>query len=439
MDSTVNEIIQFALESDVKFVRLGFCDIFGVQKNISIMADRLKDVFTDGVSFDAQAIRGFADTTNSDLLLYPDPVTLRVLPWRPGPGRVVRFYCDIQNPDGSPFAQDTRLILQRVLEHCAALSLTPKVGVECEFYLFKTDEEGEPTNQTLDHGGYLDISPLDKGEDIRREVCLTLEEMGIAPETSHHERGPGQNEVDFRFSDALGCVDDFQTFKSVVKSIATRNGLFASFLPKPIANMPGSGLHINLSLGFGGQNLFSNLDANGPSTAGSFVAGVLDHASEMTLFLNQLGNSYERLGEHGAPKYVSWSHQNHSQLIRVLAVGNEQARMELRSPDPACNPYLAFALIIAAGLDGIERSLDLPPAVNTDLQLTEAAANSNLALLPDSLETAITLAKHSDFVRSVLGDELFERFIALKEAESGEYTYAANNARYFEDYNFKVV
>lgn len=437
MDSTVSEVLQFTRESDVKFVRLGFSDILGVQKNISIMAEELPQAFAQGVSFDAHAIAGFTDITRSDLFLLPDPVTLTVLPWRPGPGQVVRFYCDILEPDGRPFAQDTRLALKRVLERAEAMSLAPQVGAECEFYLFRTDEAGEPTMLPLDGGSYLDIAPLDKGEDIRREICLTLEEMGIAPEASHHEQGPGQNEVDFRFSDALTCADNLMTFKSVVKSIASRNGLFASFMPKPLADKAGNGLHVNISLSSGGHNLFEGAGQGGQGTAEHFIAGILGRTPEMTLFLNQLANSYERLGEYEAPRYISWSHQNRSQLVRIPAAGAEKARMELRSPDPALNPYLAFALIIAAGLDGIERQAELPPPVDADLYHAEAAAG--LATLPESLEQAIGLASGSDFVRSVLGEGLHRKYVALKEAEAREFVVTANKAKYYQERDFRVL
>ena len=350
MVSTASEVLGFVKENDVKFIRLSFCDLFGMHKNISVIADELQSAFESGISFDAHAIRGFRDVTRSDLLLFPDPATLTVLPWRPGTGRVARFYCDIKNPDGSAFYHDGRGLLKQMIQRCAEMGYVCKIGAECEFYLFKTDDNGEPTDVTLDTGGYLDISPLDKAEDIRREICLTLEEMGIRPETSHHEQGPGQNEVDFQFSDALSCADNFQTFKSVVKAIAARNGLFASFMPKPVAGAAGSGLHVNLSLVQDGRNIFTNADEGHCGIAESFIAGILSRTPEITLFLNPLANSYERFGEFEAPKYVSWSHQNRSQLIRIPAASGEKVRMELRSPDPSLNPYLAFALILAAGL-----------------------------------------------------------------------------------------
>jgi glutamine synthetase len=434
MTELTNGVLEFVRENDVKFIRLGFCDLFGVQKNISIMPEELPYAFENGVSFDAHAIRGFRDVTASDLLLFPDPATLTVLPWRPGPGRVVRFYGEIRTPDGSLFAHDSRAVLRRVAERCEALGYGCKLGAECEFYLFKTDEEGEPTTLTLDKGGYLDISPLDKGDDIRREICLTLAEMGIHPETSHHEQGPGQNEIDFKFADVLTSADHLLTFKSVVKAIAARNGLHASFMPKPIPSAPGSGLHVNLSLTRNGRNLF---DGRGDGAAAErFLAGILAKTAEISLFLNPIANSYERFGAYEAPKYVSWSHQNRSQLVRIPAATGERVRMELRSPDPAVNPYLAFALILAAGLDGLERGLTLSPPVDADLYAAGEDVTRSLTRLPDSLSEAISLAKGSELVKRVVGESLLEKYLAVKEREAADFAAAEDRetfyaARYF--------
>jgi len=411
MKITANEILQFVKESDIKFIRLSFCDILGAQKNISVMADELEASFKHGTSFDAYAIQGFRDVTRSDLFLFPDPSTLAVLPWRPGPGRVARFYCDVKTPDGTTFINDGRAVLRRVSQRAEQMGYVCKIGAECEFYLFKTDEDGEPTTQPFDKGGYLDFAPLDKGEDIRREICLTLEEMGVMPETSHHEQGPGQNEISFKFSDAIQSADNLQTFKAVVSAIAARNGLFACFLPKPIDNAPGSGMHINLSLTQRDKNIFNTINEGGTGAAECFIAGVLDKTAELSAFLNPTPDSYKRLGEFQAPKYVSWSHQNRSQLIRIPAAQGEKARMELRSPDPMLNPYLAFALIIAAGLDGIERSMNLPPAVDADLYAADNTVTSTLDTLPASLEEAIELAKNSAFIKDVLGEELLLKYL----------------------------
>jgi len=434
----MDEVLEFVKENDVKFVRLNFCDIFGFQKNISIMADELQSAFKNGVSFDAHVIRGFRDITQSDLFLFPDPSTLALLPWRPGPGRVVRFFCDIKTPDGSIFEHDTRMMLKRVTERTQKMGYVCKIGAECEFYLFKAGENGEPSNITLDNGTYMDISPLDKGEDIRREICLTLEEMGMKPESSHHEQGPGQNEVDFKFNDAVASADDLQTFKTVVKAIASRSGLFASFMPKPLLGAPGNGMHINLSLFQNGKNIFKNASEGHSQTAESFIAGVLDKAQEISLFLNPLANSYERLGKFEAPKYVSWSHQNRSQLIRIPAASGEKVRMELRSPDPSLNPYLAFALIISAGLDGIESNMPLPPTVDEDLYTADGSITKNLVQLPDTLEKAIALAEKSAFAKKVLGD-LFSRYIEIKKTEAKDFASAKDKEQFYRERYFSVI
>lgn len=439
MNATVGEVLQFVQENDVKFIRLSFCDPFGTQKNIAIMPGQLPGAFEHGISFDAHAIKGFKDVTKSDLLLFPDPATLTVLPWRPGPGRVVRFYCDIKNPDGSDFNHDSRYLLKRVIQRYERLGYVCKIGAECEFYLFKTDDNGDPTGITLDKGGYLDIAPLDKGENIRREICLCLEEMGIVPEASHHEQGPGQNEIDFKFSDALTAADNLLIFKSVVKAIAARNGLFASFMPKPLPQSAGSGLHINLSIAQNGLNLFKNTAQGHSNIAESFMAGVLAKTPEITLFLNPLCNSYERFGSFEAPKYVSWSHQNRSQLVRIPAATGERMRMELRSPDPAVNPYLAFALIMAAGLAGIEASLVLPPAVDVDLYTAAESITKNIALLPDSLEKAIALAESSSLVKEVVGETLLGEYLAFKKAEVAAFAQETDKAAFYRDRYFSVI
>lgn len=438
--STVSDVLEFVKEHDVKFIRLGFCDLFGFQKNIATMADNLLSAFENGVSFDAHAIKGFKSVDQSDLFLFPDPSTITLLPWRPGPGRVARFYCDIKNPDGTIFSHDSRHLLKQVVERCAQMGYVCKIGAECEFYLFQTDENGDPTHKSLDKGGYLDISPLDKGENIRREICLALEEMGIRIESSHHEQGPGQNEVDFRFDNALKSADNFLTFKSAVKAIAARNGLFASFMPKPLPHAPGSGLHINLSLMENGNNIFESLAGEEPSrVAESFIAGVLAKIGEITLFLNPLGNSYDRFGVFEAPRYVSWSHQNRSQLIRIPAAKGEKGRMELRSPDPSANPYLAFALVLAAGLDGIERELALPAPLNVDLYAAQDGVLSGLAQLPASLEKAISSAEHSQFVKNVVGEELLAKYIAIKKAEAEAFAVAGDKTEFYKERYLSVI
>ena len=439
MNNTANEVLEFVKENDVKFIWLNFCDLFGSQKSISIMADELESAFLNGVSFDAYAVRGFKDVKQSDLLLFPDPATLMVLPWRPGPGRVVRFYCDIKNPDGSLYAHDSRNILKQVSARCDKMGYVCKVGPECEFYLFKTDENGDPTEKPLDNGGYLDISPLDRGGNIRREICLTLEEMGIKPETSHHEQGPGQNEIDFRFGDALTGADNLQTLKTVVREIAARNGCFASFMPKPILERAGSGMHVNLSLSKNGLNIFKNTVGGHSDIAESFIAGILSKILEISIFLNPITNSYERLGKFEAPGYVSWSHQNRSQLIRIPAASGEKVRMELRSPDPSMNPYLAFALIIAAGIDGIENNMALPEAVDADLYTADEEVLKTLTLLPKDMDEAIRHAENSDFVKGIIGEELLTKYLTSKKSEAWDFAAVNNKAEFYKKRYFSVI
>jgi glutamine synthetase len=439
MNSTAGEVLEFVKENDIKFIRLNFCDSFGLQKNIAIMAEKLQSAFENGVFFDAYAIRGFRDVTRSDLLLFPDPATLAVLPWRPGTGRVARFYCDIKNPDGAPFLHDGRILLKQAVERARNMGYSCKIGTECEFYLFKTDENGKPASIPFDKGGYLDITPLDRGEDIRREICLTLEEMEIKPEVSYHQQGPGQNEIDFMFSDAIASADNLQTFKAVVKAIAARNGLFASFMPKPLLDAAGNGLHVNLSLTQNGQNIFKNASEGHSTIAESFIAGILSKTPEITLFLNPIANSYERLGKFGAPKYVSWSHQNRSQLIRIPAATGANVRMELRSPDPSLNPYLSFALIIAAGLDGIENEISLPPAIDADLYTADDNLAKTLTALPDSMDAAIALAENSSFVKSVIGEELLLKYLVIKKSEAGDFAASKDKELFYKERYFGII
>ena len=435
MTYEIREVLEFVKENDVKFIRLAFCDLFGTQKNISIMPDELERAFKEGISFDASAIKGFGDVSKSDLLLFPEASTLNVLPWRPQQGRVVRFFCDIKTPEKETFIYDSRSILKKVIKGCMDNGYSPYIGTECEFYLFKTDEEGEPTTIPHDKGGYFDISPIDKGENIRREICLCLEEMGIRPETSHHEQGPGQNEIDFKYSDSITAADNFLTFKSVVKAIAARNGLFASFMPKPIEDESGNGLHINLSLSKNGVNIFKDNSGNKQEVE-SFIAGILSKSKEITAFLNPIANSYDRFGKFEAPKYISWSHQNRSQLIRIPAATGEKTRMELRSPDSAINPYLAFALIIGAGIYGIENNIKLPEEVNENLYTASEATLRNIDRLPESLEEALDIAKNSDFIKSIIGSDILERYISLKKYEIDKYIESNNKEKlkrkYFE-------
>lgn len=389
---TADEVFDFVEQEDVKFIRLSFCDIYGKQKNISILPSEMRRAFEHGISFDASAICGFGEAVHSDLLLFPNPSTLNILPWRPTHGKVVRMFCDIRYPDGTPFERDCRLILRRAAEEAAKRGLTVRFGPEFEFYLFKTDENGEPTRVPLDHAGYMDVAPEDRGENVRREICLTLLDMGIQPESSHHEEGPGQNEIDFRYSDAMTAADNAMNFITVVKAISGRNGLYADFSPKPLEGESGNGLHINISLE----------SRDGVDYTSAFMAGILAHIREITAFLNPTEASYRRLGEKKAPRYITWSPENRSQLIRIPAAKGAYQRVELRSPDPMTNPYLAFALLIYAGLDGVEQGLTPPDAVDVNLYTADASVTDSLPRLPGSLAEAREEALRSPLVQRVL-------------------------------------
>lgn len=392
---TAQEVFDFVKEEDVKFIRLAFCDTLGRQKNISILPSELRRAFEDGISFDASAICGFGGAEKSDLLLFPDPSTLNILPWRPSHGKVVRMFCDIRHPDGTPFSRDTRAILRRAVADAKAAGITVQFGAEIEFYLFKTDENGDPTKIPFDHATYMDVAPEDKGENVRREICLTLLDMGIQPESSHHEEGPGQNEIDFRYSDAMRAADDAMNFITVVKATARQNGLYADFSPKPLENESGNGLHINMSVKC----------ADGTDRTPAFMAGILAHIRDLTAFLNPSEASYSRFGKCKAPKFVTWSHENRSQLIRIPAAKGEYRRIELRSPDPSANPYLAYALLIWAGLDGIAKDMCPAPAVNLNLLTAPESETREFDTLPGSLAEAVALANGSALVRRVLGED----------------------------------
>jgi glutamine synthetase len=400
MRYTKDEIIQYVSEEDVKFIRLAFCDVFGVQKNIAIMPEELPRAFEYGIAIDASAIRGFGDVVNSDLLLHPDPDTLAELAWRPETGKVVRMYADITYPDGTPFECDTRTLLKQAIKTAELQGYTFAFGEEQEFYLFKLDDIDNRTYEPYDNAGYMDIAPEDRGENIRREICLTLEKMGIHPERSHHEEGPGQNEIDFRYSDPLTAADNALTFQMVVKTIARRNGLYADFSPKPLKDAPGNGCHINVSVK--PSDNFVNLNY--------MIAGILDKIQEMTLFFNPKDESYSRFGGNKAPRYISWSAENRSQLIRIPAAQGEYCRAELRSPDNLANPYLSFALLIHAGLYGINNRLALPDPVNENLQNADPETIRNLRKLPETLKEAASLANSSSFVKSLIPQSIIDTY-----------------------------
>jgi len=394
---TKEEILRFCSEQDVRFVRLAFCDIFGQQKNISVSVQTLERAFDEGVRFNASRIRGFLNVEESDLLLFPDKSTMQVLPWRPSQGRVIRFFCDIRHPDGKPFAGDARQILKAEERKLNKMGYEAYLGTEHEFYLFKTTDDGEPTYVPMDNAGYFDLAPLDKGENIRREICLNMEEMGLKFETSHHEKGPGQNEVVFRHSTLLDAADNVITFRSLVKTLAARNGLYASFLPKPLPDEPGSGFHINLSMTKDGC-LFSQIKDNA-------IAGILKHIREITVFLNPIMNSYDRFGHDDAPHKIEWGTGNRGLLLRLpMGEAEDSERIEIRSADDACNPYIATLLLSKAMVEGIESGYstkDVKPG----------------GTLPESLLEAVEEADKSAFVRSILPEHLVTCFLRAKRQD----------------------
>lgn len=410
MGYTEKEVLQFVEQNDVKFIKLTFIDIFGNSKNISIMPDELPRAFSHGIPFDASEVKGFMKTFETDLFLVPDPSTLAILPWRPQHGRVVRFYCSIVYPDGRSFEGDSRCLLKQTVGELQKEGISCRIGTECEFYLFELDEKGNSTLTPHDNASYCDTAPLDKGENVRRDICLTLEEMGIKPESSHHETGPGQHEIDFKCSETLTAADNLATFKMVVKTIAAKNGLHASFHPKPLYvdndevhyTKSGSGLHINFSLHKDGKNLLEHKDVNDSlhPAAANFIAGILYRIKDITAFLNPVEESYNRLGSFEAPGYISWSKQNRSQLIRIPSSYGDNFRFELRSPDPMCNQYIALSLLLKAGLEGIKDKRELPKPCNIDFSIDKPDAS--IERLPQTLNEAKIIAAKSTFIAQEL-------------------------------------
>ena len=404
MKYSKDEVLQYVQEDDVKFIRLAFCDVFGRQKNISIMPDELPRAFQQGIAIDGSAIRGFGDDTHSDLLLHPEASTLHQLPWRPEHGKVVRLFSDITWPSGEVFPCDTRQLLKKAIAEAAEAGYHFSFGAKQEFYLFRLDDSGYPTDIPHDQAGYMDLAPEDRGENVRREICLTLEQLGIQPESSHHEEGPGQNKINFRYSEALSAADNVMTFRTVVKTIAHRNGLYGDFRAKPLPDKPGNGFHINISI----------KTDDGSDALPAVMAGIMDKAYEMTAFLNPTENSYARFGKHKAPAYVSWSKDNRSQLLRIPAVAGENKRAELRSPDPTANPYLVFTLLIYAGLYGIQNGLTLPEPADFNLLAADAATLLEYRMLPPDLTTACRAAAGSEFIRTSLPEEIRHIYISRR-------------------------
>ena len=398
-----HEVLQFIEENDVKFIRLAFLDLFGRLKNVAIQPDLLAQAFETGVPFDATAIDGFASGTEGDLLIRPDPNTLCILPWRPQASRVCRLLCDVLTADGKPYAADPRAILRQATEAAERKGLTVRIGSECEFYFFEADEQGNITTRPQDQAGYLDVSPLDRGEDVRREISLTLASMNIQPESSHHERGPGQNEIDFHRADPMTSADHQVAFHNAVRTIAAHYGLRASFMPKPLTDEVGNAFHINLSFYRDRNNLFRMENGALTAEAASAMAGVLNRLPDMTLFLNPIPNSYDRLTDEDSPNRVCWSTARGRSAVKLPLPQNRFARMQVASPDPTCNPYLAYALVIRAALEGIENREELPPSAGRDWQ--------NAPMLPESLTEAIVAAGNSQFIARSLPREVTEAFL----------------------------
>ena len=390
MSYTTDEVLNQIEEEDVRFVRLAFRDAFGVQKNIAVMPGEVKKAFDIGMPINAREIAGFSESPYASLYLKPDPDTLTILPWRSDSGKVLRMFCDVCTPDGEVYASDTRDILRRAVAKAKKAGVEFRFSIESEFYLFLKDEEGNPTKIPYDKAGYLDIAPADKCENIRREINLTIERMGLTPERSHHERGPGQNEIDFHYAKPLKAADQITTFKMAVRTIADRHGLYADFSPMPLPDQPGNGYHINLYAE----------DKEGRDVAVKAAAGIMEVIRDITIFLNPTDGSYSRLGSSTAPDRADWSTEGKSELMYIETF-NGRTRVELRSPDASGNPYLVYALLISAGLSGIERNLSLPD---------ETAQNADM--LPSSRKEAGKIAKESGFVRSIVPEEILRVYLS---------------------------
>lgn len=417
------DILRLAEEENVKFVRLQFTDLLGIIKNVEIPVDVLPKALNNEVMFDGSSIEGFVRIEESDMYLYPDLDTWVVFPWTSGKGKVARLICDIYNPDGTPFEGDPRRILKRQLEEMRKLGFTSfNIGPEPEFFLFKMNEKGEATLELNDNGGYFDLAPTDLGENCRRDIVLELEDMGFEVEASHHEVAPGQHEIDFKYADAVTTCDNIQTFKLVVKTIARQHGLHATFMPKPLYGVNGSGMHSNMSLFKGNENAF--YDPNGEhmlsETAMQFIAGILEHARAFTAITNPTVNSYKRLVPgYEAPCYVAWSLRNRSPLIRVPAKRGMSTRIEVRSVDPSANPYLAMAVMLAAGLDGVRRGLKPPAPIDRNIYVMDKADREAAGIpdLPATLYEALNVMKTDKVITDALGSHALSHFIEAKEIE----------------------
>lgn len=424
---TREDILRISREQDVQFVRLQFTDIFGILKNVAITIDQLEKALDNKCMFDGSSIEGFVRIEESDMYLRPDPNTFVIYPWRPQTGKVARLICDVYNPDGTPFEGDPRYCLKKALKKANDMGYdTFNVGPECEFFLFLTDNEGNPTTITHDNGGYFDLGPIDLGENARRDMSLALQDMGFEVEASHHEVAPGQHEIDFKYSDALNAADCILTFKLVVKTIAQRHGLHATFMPKPIFGIAGSGMHVNTSLFNDNKNVF--FDENDPlhlsREAYWFIGGIMKHMKSIAVITNPIVNSYKRLVPgYEAPVYIAWSARNRSPLIRIPAARGSATRVELRCPDPSCNPYLSLAAILSAGLDGIQNKIDPPASIDKNIfEMTSSERiSAGIESLPGDLKEALDEMKNSEFAKEVLGNHIFEKYIEAKKEEWNDY------------------
>ena len=424
---TREDILNLVEEEDVGFIRLQFTDIFGTMKNVAITVSQLKRALNNKCMFDGSSIEGFARIEESDMYLHPDLNTFEIFPWRPQQGKVARFICDIYRPDGSAYESDPRHVLKKVLSETKEMGYDFNVGPECEFFLFETDDAGNPTTISNERAGYFDLGPLDQGENARRDIVLTMEDMGYGVEASHHEMAPAQHEIDFRYDEALTTADNIMTFKLAVKTIAKRHGLHASFMPKPKTGINGSGMHINMSLQKDGKNIFQDAsDPNGLSEeAYYFIGGIMKHIKGMAAITNPLVNSYKRLVPgFEAPVYIAWSTTNRSPLIRIPATADgEGTRIELRSPDSAANPYLTLAVCLSAGLQGIREKILPPESINANIFALTAKERKELNIdqLPGTLLEAVEELEKDTFIQDVLGDHIAGKYIDAKRKEWHEY------------------
>jgi glutamine synthetase len=426
MKYTKQDVLRLVQEEDVEFIRLQFTDMFGTLKNVAITSSQLERALDNQCMFDGSSIEGFVRIEESDMYLYPDLDTLAIFPWRPQQGKVARLICDIHRPNGEAFEGDPRHLLKNVVKEAGKMGYTFDVGPECEFFLYHSDDNGQPTTITHEKAGYFDLGPVDLGENARRDMVLTLEDMGFEIEASHHEVAPAQHEIDLHYDEALATADNIMTFKLAVKTIAKRHGLHASFMPKPKEGINGSGLHINISLSKDGKNLFSDPeDAVGLSKeAYYFIGGLMKHIKGMASITNPLVNSYKRLVPgFEAPAFIAWSTTNRSSLIRIPAERGKHTRIELRSPDPSANPYLVLAVCLAAGLDGIQNQILPPAAVKENIfELTaQKRQEKGIESLPNNLLEAVQELEKDSFIQNVLGEHLSRNYIQAKKQEWEQY------------------